>query len=416
MIGEQPLLGRGVSGGRLRGWEMTDKRRDVPLRGSCIVRSKLLVCVFPCPLLASRLQKVPMHNRSTASSSDADLQTALQTTIGPAPTRRAVRTVVDRCHRMACAYLRRQQRTGALREDVLGEDVDDLALDAISDLFARDADGQFPELQRYFTDRDLSASASPTAHHALRRLVMGTVTDWLFEAYRTADRSLSNAIRALKRVARSHDTAVLTRRGGTRWLEATPRDEATDAAPTSARGRLMPMETLEAHLTGALADNPTTEDLLNRALTALEAHPDYESGYPLTRLAQVLRAARVRVQAVTEHRAPVTYPHDPLFRAEEVEAAIERVIAALRSEKRPTYVENGPLDASTYVAYIQALRTRLQSRFVSREDAALPQHEALALHLDNLSREQYRATHRSRFEYLNRCARERLVERLQEAT
>lgn len=127
------------------------------------------------------------------------LRQALQTVTGPRPTRRAVRTVLTRCHRVAHAYLRQRQQSGTLREDLLGGDLEDRALDAIADLFERDAEGRFPELRRYYAERPL-AEASPTAvEQDLRRLVAGTVTDWLFRSYTTADRSLANLLQALKR-------------------------------------------------------------------------------------------------------------------------------------------------------------------------------------------------------------------------
>jgi len=323
--------------------------------------------------------------------------------------------VADQCHQMACAYLRQQQQTGALREDVLGEDVEDLAIDAVARLFERDDRGRFPEFRRYFGDRDVASRAAEDVQRDLRRLVTGAVTDWLFEAYRSADRSLSNAIRSLKRAATQHEQAELSRRGRALWLRVSA-SACSGREPVSSssrcRGRHMPMETLEAHLTGVLADGATTKELLDRAVDVLRTHPDYEAAYPLTRLAQVLRAARVRVQAVTEHDGGVSHPDDPLFRPEEIETAIDRVITTLRRQKRDTYVEDGPLAASTYADYMQALRDRLEARFVPPADTALTHHEALAAHREDLSREQYRAYHRSRFEYLVQCAREALVDRL----
>jgi hypothetical protein len=360
-----------------------------------------------------------MDEASAPSARDGDLQQALQTVTSREPTRPSVRIVVDRCHRMARAYLRQQQQTGGLRENVLGEDLDDLAMDAIAGLFERDDQGQFPELQRYFADTDLQAASQSELEHALRQLVLGTVSDWLFDAYRAADRSLSNLIRALKRAVDGHAGATLIRRGKTLWLQVQTDAPSSNGAVehsgrSSSQGRRMPIETLEAHLTGAVADDASTPALLNEAVKTLRAHPVYEAAYPLTRLAQALRAAQTRVQSVTEHSNGVAYPDDPLFRAEEIEGAIERSLGVVRAEKRSTYVDDGVLDEQTYAAYFRALRDRLEARFVPPGDAELTHHDALAAHLDGLPKERYRDEHRSRFEYLDRCVREALVDHLQE--
>jgi len=340
---------------------------------------------------------------------------ALEAVLGRRPPRSAVRQVVDRCHRMACAYLRQQQASGALREDVLGEEVEDLAMDAIAELFERDERGRFPELRRYFSDRDLEGRSRAAVDDDLRRLVSGAVTDWLFEAYRAADRSLSNLIQNLKRVIDEKADVSLRRRGRTLWVELDGEPGGAEAGgPTSRAGRSMPMEVLEAHLTGTVADQPSTRDLLDVAVATLQSHPEYRSAYPLTRLAQVMRAARVRVQAVTDHQPPVDVPDAPLLQKGEIEEAIERSLVEVREEKRSTYVETEKMDEKTYMAYFLALSDRLEARFVPPGDDSMTHYEALSRYLDELSRSEYRAQHRSRFEYLEQCARECLVHRLRD--
>lgn len=335
---------------------------------------------------------------------------ALSIAVGSAPTRAAVRVVVDRAHRMACAYLRQQQQTGNLRLDVLGEDVADLALDAIAGLFERDEDGEFPELQRYFADRDVAAMSPSALERDLRRLVLSTVTDWCFEAYRTADRSLSNLLRTLKRIAGERDDVRLQRRGETLWLVPSPSSPSTNGH-TAPAARRMPMDVLEAHLTGAVADADATADLLDAAVRTLRRHPRYEAEYPLTKLAQVVRSAQVRVQAVTDHAPPVSTPDGPPLRPDEIEDLLEHCLDQIRDEKRSTYVDTDKLDASTYRAYIRALHTRLRARFVpDTEDRT--HYEALSAHLPSLSKAQYREAHRARFEYLVQQAESKLTARL----
>jgi len=306
---------------------------------------------------------------------------------------------------------------------VLGEDIDDLAIDAIADLFERDDEGQFPELQGYFTC--VEVQDEDDLKQDLGRLVRSAVTDWLFEAYRAADRSLSNQLSALKRAVKQRSEAHLRRRGRTQWLEVTERSgrEAQNGSETQAdarsdpearSGRPMPLETLEAHLTGEVAEASSTGDLLEAAMAVLRAHPDYEAAYPLTRLAQAMRTARARVQAVTEHSGPVAHPDRPMLKPEETRHYIEKTLSALQAEKRPTYVGQGKVTKDTYAAYFEALYDRLEARFVPPGDPEMTHYEALAGHLPELTKQDYRSEHRARFEYLEQEAREQLVGRLQD--
>lgn len=363
-----------------------------------------------------------LKTRTASADPRSTLSEALGVVVGPDPTRQATRRVTRHCYRIARAYLRQQQRAGSLREDVLGEDVDDLAIDAIADLFKRDDEGQFPELQRYFTCAE--EKDEDDLKQDLGRLVRSAVTDWLFEAYRAADRSLSNQLSALKRAVNRREEARLRRRGRTQWLEVTGRSGAgarhapqtpeENRSERKARsGRPMPLETLEAHLTGAVAEASSTEDLLQAAIDVLRAHPDYEAAYPLTRLAQAMRTARARVQAVTEHSGPTTHPDRPVLKPEETRHYIEKTLSALQTEKRSTYVGQGKVGEETYTAYFDALRDRLEARFVPPGDPEMTHHEALADHLPGLTKQDYRSQHRARFEYLEQEAREALVGRLQ---
>ena len=357
-----------------------------------------------------------MDPSAPSRRSRSSLQQALAIVTGSAPTRPATRRVVRRCHQIARASLRQQQQTGSLREDVLGENIDDLAMDAIADLFKRDAQGRFSELRQYFDEVPLQDRPPKALLEDLRRLVQSAVTDWLFEAYRAADRSLSNQIRSLKRAARQCDDVRLRRRGTTQWLEVTsaasPSDRTQDVGPRT--GRPMPLSVLEAHLASAVAEATSTGDLLDTAVRTLQSHPTYEPAYPLTRMAQAMRAAYARVQATTEHTGPTTHPNRPLFRQEELWNHLDATLSTLQDEKRATYVGQDKVDTSTYTAYFRALRDRLAARFVPPGDPEMTHYEALSKHLPDLSKAAYRNEHRARFEYLEQEARAALIDRLEE--
>lgn len=381
---------------------------------------------------------MPHFGRNGASESEQLLTAILRDVLGPTPSRQAVKALARRCHRMARAYLYKQDRMDGLRTDVLGDDTGDLALDAIADLFERDEQGRFPELRRYFQgyfEREdtlqqlVSDAKEAEIRSALRQLVWSAVGDWLLEAYRAADRSLSNQIRALKRAAEESAETTLTKRKGKPWVVVEVNKKSSPEA-----GRLMPIETMEACLAGAVAEATSTGDLLHRAVLALRTYQVYEAAYPVTLLAQAMRGARAQVQSVTEHAGAADDTGRSVLRAGEVETMIEECLEALREEKRSTYIGEDKIDEVTYRAYLRALGDRLRAKFVPREESActlarrntedsteeetpydLTHYEALARHLEDLSKETYRAEHRAKFEYLFQEAEDRLTSQLREA-
>ncbi len=322
-----------------------------------------------------------MHNVRFGddSGSGPPLAALLRDVLSECPRRRAVKALAQRCHQGAQAYLRKRTRSGTVRREVLGEDVGDLALDAIANLFERDEEGRFPELRQYFWSHFhgegpireeklhdmICAAEEASLESALRRLVWSAAGDWLFEAYRVADRSLSNQIRSLKRAVKECPEATLGERDGAPWVVG----ETEDAGDG---GRQMPIETMEACLAGAVAEARSTADLLQRALRALRAYRAYETAYPVTRLAQAMRGARAQVQSAagfaTEHASSTTTPGAPPMRCREVEAMIERALEALQEQKRASYVEAGKVSEEMYRAYFRALGDRLRAEYVSRTD------------------------------------------------
>ena len=380
------------------------------------------------PRYTTRARRVSSRSRAGGDLRDHpcdDLRAVLLVVVSNTPTRHAIRALVDRCHRIAAAYLRHRQRTGHLHRDLLTEPVGDLAFDALGDLFARDAHGRFMELRGYFATGDeraaeeVRAATEATLERRLRGLVLSAVSDWLFATYRTADRSLARLIRRLKRVAGEMGGARLERRGRTLWVVAAGEEDGGG-------GHLLPPETLEARVAGAVAASTCTRDLLEAALCALRRGSGCQAAYPLTGLAQVLRAAETRVGAATA--ATEVYPttttsgeaegraaRAPLLRPEEARGLIAQSVEAVRAAKAAHYVQRQGLDAQAYQAYFAAIADRLRAQFVPPGDPELTQQAALERHL-GCGRAAYRAEHRAQLEYLARLTRTHFVELVRAAT
>ncbi len=341
------------------------------------------------------------------ASSLLPLRRALSIVISEQPTRSATRTVVAACHQMARAYLRTRQRVGNLDRRLLACSLDDLAFDGIADLFERDSAGRFPALQHYFEDVELASSNEAEAIGALRRLVFSAVGDRLFECYRAADPSLGRIIRTVKRTARGLDTCTLRRHQGRLFL-------MVGGATQEPAGHPLPAERLEAALAPHVAESTCTRDLVRAAATILNETPSHPSWYPVSRLAQAIRGATVRVGDAARSDPEVVHAADDRFRADELQQFLRESVQAVKTAKRASYV--GPsFSAETYDTYFAAIETYLRAQLIPEGRLWLTQHEALAEHLRGLSRDAYRATHRSRFEYLVRQTRSDFTERVRAA-
>lgn len=406
---------RSLVGDRAYLWDALARRKGTLLRRVAGLQTGSLkpVYFFACIRICfvNRMPHRPLFYvgplRRRMAPSPLPLRRALSIVVSEQPTRSATRTVVAACHHMARAYLRTRQRAGNLAPRLLACSLDDLAFDGIADLFERDSAGRFPVLQRYFEDVEVASASEAEAIGALRRLAFSAVGDRLFECYRAADPSLGRIIRTVKRTARGLDTCTLHRHQGQLLL-------MVGGATQEPAGRPLPAERMEAALAPHVAESTCTRDLVRAAAAILTETPAHPSWYPVSRLAQAIRGATVRVGDAARSDPQVVHAADDRFRADELQQFLQESVQAVKTAKRASYV--GPsLSAETYDTYFAAIETYLRAQLIPEGRPWLTQHEALAEHFRGLSRDAYRAAHRSRFEYLVRQTRDDFTERVRAA-
>jgi hypothetical protein len=342
-----------------------------------------------------------LHASMNASHS---LSRAVSIVCSSDPTRRSTRRIVDTCHRMARARLHQRRRAGRLDMSILPGSVDDLAMDCIAGLFERTDDGTFPELQQYFSDDDLDALDDTEVASQLRRLVFGAVGDRIFECYRAADPSLGRIIRTVKRTVRASDTATLQRRYGT--LHVVVNNGSLTAQ------RLMSAARMEALLAPHVADSTCTRDLVRAGLQTVREQAAHPPHYPVSRLAQAIRGATVRVSDPEPSERDVVTLRTGRFRPETLQRMLQDAVREVRKAKRSGYVDGGKLASATYAAYFRAIETYLDAQFVPPDRPWIRHHDALAEEINGLTRDAYRDEHRSVFEYLLRQTRDAFLGRV----
>ena len=333
---------------------------------------------------------------------DSSLGDALRVLCSDHPTRSATRHVVDAAHRLARAYLIRRESAGRLSLNVLGLPLDDLAMDCIAQLFARDETGAFHELQRFFADHSLDTFDAVDAHRALRTLVNQSVNDRLFRCYREADPGLGRIIRNLKRAIRHSTQCHLERRGSSLYVVVTNGDAGT---------RLLPPDRLAAHLTAQITGALSTPACLDRTLSLLTGHPNAHPHYPVSLLAQSIRDAQHQVQTIAVacdnewSTAPATSHHLDHLSVAAIRNVLVESVQAVREAKRAHYCRTDDR-AAWYDTYMRGVQTYLEAQYVSPDRSSLTHHDALRTYRPSLTRAQYRAEHRHTFEHLLRCTRE----------
>jgi hypothetical protein len=331
------------------------------------------------------------------------LRDAIRHILSPHPAPAESAAYIDLTLRIALIHLLKRIKAGTINPSFFGLTPDDLALDCLAPLFARDAHGRFMHLETYYTALHWETLPDPDLLACTRRLVFSTVHQQLVRLYRDHDPSLEKIIRNLRNALRGHATLEEERRGNELWIRST--GETTDHRLLPE----MPWVFLEGELTGYLHDRTPLRAIVQHVAAILSAQTIYRRSVPLTSLALILRMAYSRFEQEPADEGVV---EEAILRPDEAEHLIRDALDNIEAEKRGTYVGKGKVTVLTYAAYFAAIRSILRAEFVENDGMDRSFHEQLQTHLPGLSADEYKEHHRCHLEYLAKLARERLLERI----
>lgn len=342
-----------------------------------------------------------MHRSPPFSSFRMDIHQTIASVISKSPSPAAVKLLVELFHRLAIVYLRKKAGTGSLKPDLFGIPLEDVAFDCIADLFNRNQDGVFVELQKYYAGVNWSALDDDQLLGVSRRLVFSKVTQDLYRQYHELDPTLHRIIRNVKDAAMSMSEICAERRNEEWWICFSRKKED---APLP----VMPVEILEAHVSSVVSDGLNTRQILTAVSEILATQSIYQSSYPLFGLALGLRSTFARLGEIPSE---VVEDHHGLA-VEEIGKRIEESVSTVSQSMKRTYVEKGKVDETTYQSYFRAVEGILRTEFVeeNHEDGSYFGH--LSMQLDNLTLESYRAGHRAYLEYLTKVTRKRFLDEM----
>jgi hypothetical protein len=310
------------------------------------------------------------------------------------PDREAICVLFEECRLIASAYLSQKVRLRRLEVEFFGLSVNDLAIDCIADLFARDEGGALQQFQAYFALIDWHQLASAELEVALRRLVFSSVNQSLFRRYGEADPTLSRIIRSVKRHLRHRDDLRLTSRSTEQWIVLNNQREA--AMP------IAPPALLEAQLVPCQGDITTSLDALRNFLSE---RTWYAAGYSLSVFARLLRSASIRLTVAEQ----VDYGFDESLDGAAVTRVIDVAVRKIEEEKRPHYVGKGKVSSEVYTAYIESVRIALVTEFVGGRHGSLSLFKTLSRSLPGLAGSSYQRRHRHSVEYLAKLSRRETI-------
>jgi hypothetical protein len=302
---------------------------------------------------------------------------------------------------MAIAYVRVKSAGRDPFWNRFGLTPEDLALDAIADLFIRDEDGGFPVLTSFVTR--LTPGSTPELHveNSLRRFVCALVDRRIFDLYRQFDPSLGRIIRNLKLAAAKDAAVKVSEYLGEKILTCEePRNFSLNRP-------VMSVETLLAQVRERLEGTRT----LRKILTAIAGVLQFEGTYrPYVPVSIAAMAVRSLLTAGPPEENTATAADETT--ETEIRQVVDRSLHFLKGEQGSKYINKGALTRPELDAHLLAVRDILLREFSEDGENHTTHYDYLLRHLLKLSEEEFNERHRTILDYLVKCAKGLIIDEL----
>jgi hypothetical protein len=325
------------------------------------------------------------------------------------PSQADATALVDLFHKIALAYLRTKSISGRFDATRFGLTLDDLAYDAIADLFARDDAGIYSAI-RSFVERigPLESLSDDDLILRVRRLVFGAVNQQVFRLYGSFDPSLAKVIRNIKLALKHHPVVTVQEQHGEAMIFPNDRQFLNQDLPVMAPEFLLP------ELYDRISATSKLKDMLSALGAVLCEQQSYRKAIPLVEFAILVRtmyASNLEVQTETSPEATLS--------DNEIERMINKSVALIKETTAAAYVSKRKLTEEDLRAHLDAVRDILSAEFIGENGQSkypagqsASYYQIIMTHMKSLTPELYRSRHRVILEYFAKLARNDLKVRL----
>ncbi len=314
-----------------------------------------------------------------------------------------LREFVQLCHDLALPMIRKKIALGKLRLDAVGLKEPDVVYDCIADLFRRDAEGKFPQIQTYFEKNitDVHTATEEELLTALRRLIFGKINNSLVRLYSEIDPTLGKILRNIKLAIEKSKMFEEVTRFSDVYLVPVSCDALQQLAP-------MPSEYLEQEFSRLVLVHDTIPVMLKKLHTVLVEQESYQRMVSLV-TAGMLCKQIYKLGWETEQEVKVV---EEEVDGEYLAKVVDQICQSLHKEMHHSYVEKGKCTGDMFRAYLGATKSILNSFYVDEHLDGSTFYEYLEEQIHGLTKEEYRDKHRPILEYFIKIGKERLKHEL----
>lgn len=357
-----------------------------------------LCCFSADDLISSRLQTGVMEFHS------ANIPPLLRKVLSETASLAEINYLVRCAHHIAIIRLKQLLASGRLHLQSFPFSLESTAIDCTAELFERDSEGVFIELEHFFcTERDVNTLTDDDIIAHFRALVFTKLHDGIFALYRENDPVLSKILRNIKGAIRRNNSLEVTQSLGLSMIACLSLEERFHLQEVR-------LETVERYFGDTVRDVTSIGDYLRAFQQMLMQEKDIRPSFPLIDFCVAIK------RHMMLHKIPFTIvlaSDESLFQHDAI-VLIEDAVAHVRIRLHERYVKKKKLTEAHFASYMEAISSMVYDTFVLSDGSEKKYGEYLQQQLPSVSYDEYRLHHRKQFEYMAKLIKKEVRERLRE--
>ena len=311
-----------------------------------------------------------------------------------------VREFVQLCYTLALPLIRKKIVSGKLNLDMMRLKEVDIVYDCLADLFRRDEQGRFVEIESYFRRHGIEHAESGQSSGeelllALRRMVFFKVNKNIIRLYSEVDPVLGKVLRNLKLAVEKTKLFREEDRFGETFLAPASSDLLPSRAP-------IPLEVAERQFTRVVLLHDNVMMMVKKLHQIMLDQQEYQRVIPLVGAALMFKKVYTLGWEAQEE---LVSSAEQTMASREIAGLAQQVCKTLQQKMRQTYIQKEKMTEELFQKYLLAVQDIVVNEFDGLGDGDVSYFERLKLHLPNLTKELYREKHRKVLEYLAKTAK-----------
>lgn len=312
-----------------------------------------------------------------------------------------VNVLVKIAHKIAIARLVVLKKSNRLPQLILSNNYATLAIDAIAELFRRDNEGAFVDLQFYFrVKRDINEMSDGEAVSSFRSLVFTLIGDCVIRSCQEADPIFGKILRNMKNHIRRNDEIKTMNRFGTIFIYT------CDEGGCNAHLPEMPIELLESEFLHKIISKDKFKDYPCIILSILNEQNEFRKFYSILDVALIIKKTWLKL-GMTD------IPNQTTDFNWSIQSDVMKLVQRGIEEFEKKFFGNGFADMNEKF-FVDAIREIIHNTFIKGDGFDATYFEILKKHNPQLEYIEYRKHIRVRFEYLAKSAKKIVHEHLKD--